>query len=258
MTNYLKSEFYRVFHTKTIYLLGATLASLAFLANFLLALVKEPGFPYATLSYSLSNLVANPMLFILTGALISLLFYENAKRNKSLKNTVAFGIARRDIFLGQCITTTLVSSLMMLITLAVYFLSAYFFLAHTGPVTIGHFLGEVPATFFIAVASVISMIYCLYLFDRMITALGAWFIFWNIIPQAILSISLGFKLTWLRLFAMYLPANFFSSANMPVNMNQSNPIWATSSGMAKCLLVGMIAIILFSLIGVFSVRKKDI
>ncbi|MBP2623596.1 hypothetical protein [Streptococcus oricebi] len=258
MSNYLKSEWYRIFHTKTIYILGTSLASLAFLTNLLLSLAAKPGFPYATLSYSLSNLVASPMLFVLAGALISLLFYENAKKSKSIKNSIAFGIRREDIFLGQCLITTLVSSLVMLITLAVYLTSAYFLLAHTGPVTVQHLVTEVPATFFIAVASVISMTYCLYIFDRMIMALGAWFLFWNIIPQAIYSISLGFKLPWLHRLAMYLPANFFSSGNMPVNMSQSSPIWATWPGMLKCLVVGIIATILFSLVGISTVRKKDI
>ena len=60
MMNYIKSEFYRIFHGREIYRFIITLALLAFSFNAVLAWFRRmDDFPYGITSHSYSNLVAS-------------------------------------------------------------------------------------------------------------------------------------------------------------------------------------------------------
>ena len=102
MMNYTKSEFYRVFITKEIYIAAALMTGIVLLLNGALHFF---GGSYANTSFSYSNLVASPMAFAVMGMIIPFLFYEGGKRNGNLKNTVAGGISRVKIFAGECVVS---------------------------------------------------------------------------------------------------------------------------------------------------------
>ena len=108
--NYIKSEFYRIFHGREIYRFIIILALLAFSFNAVLAWFRRmDDFPYGITSYSYSNLVASPLIFGLMGTVVGMILYEGNRRNGNLKNTVAFGISRTKIFISECIVTTIIS-----------------------------------------------------------------------------------------------------------------------------------------------------
>ena len=153
MMNYIKSEFYRIFHGREIYRFIIILALLAFSFNAVLAWFRRmDDFPYGITSYSYSNLVASPLIFGLMGTVVGMILYEGNRRNGNLKNTVAFGISRTKIFISECIVTTIISLISMVIILAVYIGSAVMLLEQAGPVELNDLLTEVPAVFLIAVA----------------------------------------------------------------------------------------------------------
>ena len=91
MMNYLKSEAYRVTHTKELYMTAGIIAVLVIMLNGVLSIW---GRRYAVTSFSYSNLVANPMVFVMAGTVIAYILYEDSHKNGSLKNTVASGISR--------------------------------------------------------------------------------------------------------------------------------------------------------------------
>lgn len=149
--NYVKSEFYRVSHDKGVYYFTAIIAILAFLLNAILGWfgkVDGVSFRYATTSFSYSNLVANPMVFCVMGAVVGIIFYEGNRKNENLKNTIAFGISRTKIFFGECIVATVTAAASLIAVLAVYIVSAIIFLEHTGPVSLTDLLTEVLAVFY--------------------------------------------------------------------------------------------------------------
>ncbi len=257
MMNYIKSEFYRVFHSREIYCFIGILAFLAFLFNAILFWFRRmDDFPYGITSYSYSNLVASPLVFGMMGAVVGMLLYEGNRRNGNLKNTVAFGISRAKIFIGECVVATVSATISMVIILAVYIISAAAFLEQAGPVTLNDLMTEIPAVFLIAVACLISGIVCIEAFAKTSAGIIMWAAIWMIIPQILFYI--GLRVDILYKIAMWMPNNFFGTAGMSVNMGQCITVWGTAEGMAKCLISGAVGIVVFLAAGVLLLRKKEL
>lgn len=259
MMNYVKSEFYRVSHSRGIYYLTGILAALSFLLNLVLwwfGRIEGSDFPYDTTSFSFSNLVANPMVFCVMAAITGIVLYEGNRKNGNLKNTIAFGIPRIKVFAGQCIVATVVAIISLIVVLAIYIASAIVFLENTGPVSLTDLLTEIPAVFLIAVASLISAIVCIEASGKDSAGIIMWFVIWFIIPKVFF--YLGLRIDVFHNIAMWMPDNFFGTNGMSVNMSHSITAWGTTGGMTKCLVSGFVGIVIFSLSGIFLLRKKEI
>ncbi len=259
MMNYIKSEFYRVSHSGGIYCFTGILVILSFLLNAVLGWsgrIDGSSFPYDTTSFSYSNLVANPMVFSAMSGVIGIILYEGNKKYGILKNTIAFGIPRTKVFAGECIVATVSAIFSLIIVLSVYVVSAIIFLEHSGPVNLMDLLTEIPAVFFIAVASLISGIVCIEAFGKDSTGIIIWFIIWFVIPRIFFYLGLRFDMIYR--IAMWMPGNFFGTNAMTVNMQESITAWGTMEGMAKCLISGMIGIVAFFLSGIVLLRKREL
>lgn len=259
MMNYVKSEFYRISHSRGIYCLTGILVILSFLLNAVLGWFGQTdgsSFAYDTTSFSYSCLVANPMLFGVMSALIGIILYEGNKKNGNLKNTISFGIPRTKVFAGECIVATVTAIVSLIFVLTVYIACAVLFLEHAGPVSLTDLLTEIPAVLLIAVASLISVIVCIEAFGKDSTGIIIWIVIWFIIPK--IFFYLGLRIDLIYSIAMWMPNNFFGTNGMSVNMSQSITAWETTQGMAKCLISGMIGIVVFSMSGVVLLRKREL
>lgn len=253
MMNYVKSELYRITHTWGMYCFAAILMLLCALLNIA---TRYLGGRYANTSFSYSNFVANPMGFGFMGLLVAYFLYEGNKKNGSLKNTIAAGISRIKVFVGECIVGTIAAILAMIVTLTVHIASAELLLESAGPVELSDLLLEVPAVFLIAVACLISGIVCIELFDKMVVGMIVWGAIWVIIPKILMYLGLRFESIYD--IAMWLPSNFFGVNGLHVNTQECITIWDTASGWVRCLLSGAIGVVIFTLSGIVSLRKRDL
>lgn len=256
MLNYIKSELYRITHSVALYvlMLGFAVAPLLFNLMLFVFNVSKPGFTYSTTSFSYSNIVANPMFFCIAALILVFALYEGNKKNGNFRNIVASGISREQIFVGQFVVCFISSIVVMTISVAIYILSAEALLRKTGPVSFMDLFNEVFAVTPTAVSALILAIVVIMLFDKTFWGIISWYSILFLIPQLIFYLSL--KIESLREIAMWMPNNFFNG--MEVNTIQSNPIWNTSSGLATCLIAGFIGIIIFSILGIVTVRKKEL
>ena len=256
MLNYIKSELYRITHSATLYVIMLGFAVAPLLLNLMLFsfTISNPDFAYSTTSFSYSNIVANPMFFCIAALILVFALYEGNKKNGNYRNIVASGISREQIFIGQFVVCFISSIVVMTITVAIYIFSAEFLLRKTGPVSFMDLLNEVSAVTPIAVSALILAIVVIMLFDKTFWGVVSWYSILFLIPQMLFYLSL--KIESLRSIAMWMPNNFFN--RMEVNTIQSNPIWNTSSGLATCLIAGFIGIVVFSILGIAAVRKKEL
>ncbi len=72
------------------------------------------------------------MIFCIAALCLVFTLYEGNKRNGNLKNPVACGISREKIFAGQFVLCFFASLVVMVITAAVYILSADLLLKKEG------------------------------------------------------------------------------------------------------------------------------
>ncbi len=258
MMNYIKSELYRVFHGGEIYCFTGVLAALAVLFNVVSHVfqIMDVQFLYGNTSFSYSNIVASPMLFGVMGAIVATLFYEGNRKNGNLKNTVAFGISRTEIFIGECVVSLLASIFSMIFILALYILSAETLLEKAGPVELKDLLTEIPAVFLIAAACMISGLVCIEVFAKSTTGVIMWTAIWFFIPSTLF--YLGFRFDAVYKLAMWLPNNFLSSRGMIINTRQCITAWETTQGMIKCLIVGAADTLACLLAGIVLLRKREL
>ena len=253
MMNYTKSEFYRVFITKEIYIAAALMTGIVLLLNGALHFF---GGSYANTSFSYSNLVASPMAFAVMGMIIPFLFYEGGKRNGNLKNTVAGGISRVKIFAGECVVSLAVSTLLMVTTMGVWVRSANLLLEKAGPVDWKDFLGEGAAMYLIAGACLISGILFLEIFDKNITGILVWAALWFLLPEAFMYLAVRFPVLYQP--AMWLPNNFLAVNASHVNTRECITAWDTMDGVIRCVLSGLAGCIIFGISGAVLLKRRDL
>lgn len=261
MINYIKSECYRIFHTKSIYITALILSGLTFSFNLVLWLFGRyaPNFSYATTSFSYSNLVGEPMLYCTAAFLIAAILYEGERKNGSRKNSIAYGISRTDLFLGKCLVSLFAAFLVLIPVMTVFAGSAVLLLPRQGPVTLQDLLMELPAVSLVAIFSIILGIFMLELFEQSIFGILAWYCILFGIPKILFYLSI--KLEFLQTAAFWMPANFFrdlAHPDMQVTTKTCITVWDTGAGMGKCLAAGGIGILLFGFLAIVTLRKRDL
>ena len=255
MLNYIKSELYRVTHSAMLYAVGFAFVAAPTLMNMMLYCfaLSKPDYPFSTTSFSFSNIVANPMFFCIAALFLVYALYEGNKKIGNLKNAIASGLSRGKIFMGQVIVCMIVSALFLVITAVVYIFSAHLLLRIEGPVTAIDLVMESLAVAPIAIAALILSVIVVMRSDKSFIGIIIWCCILFFVPQLLLYI--GIEIEPIRDIAMWLPRNFFNG--MQVNQTVCAPIWDTPSGLAKCLISGFAGIIIFSIWGMLTLRKKE-
>ena len=256
MLNYIKSEFYRIFHSASIYVTIAIFSGIPLCLNIALYLFGRfsPNFGYATTSFSFSNIVSSPMLFCYSALITVYVLYDRNKKNGNLKNVIAFGVSRTKIFIGQCIVSLIVSIIIAITAETVYISSALLLLPVQGPVTIENMLFEMLAVLPIAISALIFGIVVVQLFEHSFIGILVWSSVFCFIPQILLYI--GVVVEPVREIALWFPQNIFRF--MQVNLTQCLTVWDTPEGLLQCLTSGFIWIAVFSTFGFFSLKKKEL
>lgn len=261
MYNYMKSEWYRITHSATMYVFTGIMVGLAFLLNIICYIMNkyEAGFPYGTTAFSLSNLTANMSFLFLMGAIVVSLIFVGEKKSGVLKNAIAFGISRKDIFVGKCIVSSAISVCSMIVILVVYLGSAVLLLEPgVEPDAVSITLSGIACNLFMAVASEILAIALMTFFEKDIVAGVVWYLIIVFIPQCCNII--GLKSDVFQRVASWMPYNYLRNmgGEVAINMQGWNCMWETPEGVAKCLISGIIGLIVFLLLGLKICKKQEV
>ena len=224
------------------------LCAIVLAANVMLwAMASAPDFPYATVRFSLSNLISMlPSLFLLAGFLVWVLFADDRK-DGTFKNAVADGCSRRDLFVGKCLVSTGLGLASMTVILAVYVGSAVLLLeapADAVPILLKGVAAALPFT-----------VACVVLGVAVCSAL-VWLAIVAIVPSALHAV--GMVVEPVGALASWLPYNFFSNE---VAINQSGLaefLWDTPAGLAKCLIAGFAGVAVFGAVGLWRASKTGL
>lgn len=256
MLNYMKSELYRIVHGRELYLFTGVPCAIVLASSVLLwAMASTPDFPYATVRFSLSNLISMlPSLFLLAGLLVWVLFADDRK-DGTFKNAVADGCSRRDLFVGKCLVSTGLGLASMTVILAVYVGSAVLLLE--GPAdAVSILLKGVAAALPFTVACVVLGVAVCSVLPKTSAAFLVWLAIVAIVPSALHAV--GMVVEPVGALASWLPYNFFSNE---VAINQSGLaefLWDTPAGLAKCLIAGFAGVAVFGIAGLWRASKTEL
>ena len=235
MLNYIKSEFYRIRHTKSVFICTGVLCALVVLFNLLLAFLNkvDPTFQYGTFRFSLDMFTGAPMTYMYMAGFVAFLLFLEDKRSGALFQTISSGISRRKIILEKGIVSFVTACVMMVVVLVCYAGSAWLLLENREFLPLQELLSEIvflmpTAIAVIAVALVPNSIYILGLKFDIFYELSRWF-----------------------------PTAYFRSEIM-VYFDSYECIWHTSEGIVRCLVSGLLGIVFVLVFGMLKVKKQDL
>ncbi len=257
MAHYLKSEWYRITRSKTLYLYTLVLAAVTLAANTLLFVMNqlEPGFPYGTVHFSLSNVVGMiPMVIALAGVLAILLYADDLKRG-TFKNALLQGMPRAQLFLAKCLMSVLAGVISMAGILLVYVGSAVIMLHGPAAESVQVLLGGMGAALPTLIAVIVLALACLHLCSGTASAFLLWISIVFVVPSILHSLGLYFEPV--AQIANWLPTVFFQS-EVIANRSGFDCLWETPSGLMKCLVTGGGFMVLFAALGLWRTRKMEL
>ncbi len=132
MLNYIKSELYKTFHRKYLYIFTGICCLLCVGVN-LLVLYENHNFPDAVsfdgiLNIAMMMFPAVTYLMLITTDVV----YSDEYKHGTLKNTISYGIPRWQVYFGKLIVSTIVTAFCGIVIFGVFLLSAFLVSPMTG------------------------------------------------------------------------------------------------------------------------------
>lgn len=275
MLNYIRAELYRLFRRPGLYVTMLVLCAAPIAFNCFLAFFdwEAYGTDNGLTGISYAGWMSSAQFFMIMGAIIPGLLYTNARKYGDLKNTIAFGVSRVQIFAGKCVVSILLATLVLAVLLAVWIGSAEILLAHSDFPRIMDVLLSVPVLYLIACANAITIVLFMELIERDIFTAIAWAAIWCILPTILNTLGMRFDL--LAEIANWMPYRFLQEiptttttiasgealgGTFSVSVAETNTtfLWYTASGLEKCLVSGVVGTVLFSALGWILLRRRDL
>lgn len=256
MFNYIKSELYRVKHSKNIFVMGGICTAILLALNIVLGIYgrKYSDFGYSTTAFSFSMVASVVVVvFIFTLCLGSMVFADEYK-NKTIMNSVAYGYSKISIYIGKIIVSTLVAAVLLTAALAVYTGSAYLLLENSGMEPLSYLLISYVANIPVLLAGLWGAITLLFLVNSVGGAIWSWLGLFLGVP--IVCEILGMKIEFFAEISKWLVYGILQE--VIVTEDGYLPVYMTEEGLFRCLLAGFIGIAVFLLLGTLGVRKKEL
>lgn len=275
MLNYIRAELYRLFRRPGLYVTTLVLCAAPIAFNCFLAFFdwEAYGTDNGLTGISYGAWLSSAQFFMIMGAIIPGILYTNARKYGDLKNTIAFGVNRAQIFAGKCIISILLSTLVLAVLLAVWVGSAEILLAHSDFPRVMDVLLSVPALYLIACANAITIVLLMELIERDFFTAIAWAAVWCILPTVLNTLGMRFDL--LAEIANWMPYRFLQEIVTTTttvasgealggtwSLNVADPnislFWYSVEGLRKCLVSGAVGTVLFSALGWILLRRRDL
>lgn len=257
MINYIRSEFYRILHTKEIYLFNLLLTAgvLALNGGIHAAAATLPNIRYANVKFVLSFLTGSMDFLFIAGAVLAVLLFSGDRKNGVMKNAVAYGMSRTSLFFGKCIVSFVMALASMVLLTAVYIVSAILLLEGPAQPYVELMLEGIAANLPFAAAALILAVAFIQFFEKELIVGLAWMAVIYLIPS--ICYSTGFQFKTMAEIAVWMPRNYLMT-EVTAGMNGYACLWSEPEGAAKCVIAGVIGIVVFLSLGILINRRKEI
>lgn len=258
MLNYIKSEFYRNINTKGNYIFLFGSISFVIFINTALGLFAKshPDFALGNTFFSLTSFYTSMgILMMICIALVSLIYGQEFKNN-TLKNSIAYGISRSQIYLSKFLIEVIISTINLGLISSVYVISAYLMLEDSGIVYLKDFIQAIVASFPLLLVS-LTAAHCFYfIFNNDRTVVLTWAIVMALIPS--FTSMAGRRIYVLNQIAKWMPWNMLGNAEFDKVSERVIMSWSSQEGFIRCFLVGVIGVAIFYTLGLLVFKKREI
>lgn len=254
--NCIKSEFYRVFHTKAVYMLTGACLLVVLLFNVTLWVMATStvDFPWATTKFAFSTLEGDMHIPLFLSAVMGSVIVADELKHRTINNSIAFGLSREQVYLSKVIAGIAASALCMLVTEAGLIGSGYLLLENSGSMYTLSLLKGTAACIPAWIAGMVAFISLYYMTGSGNAGIWSWLLIMVAVPTAVSVLGMKFELcarlaSWM-LYAMV-------SYVVP-NEEWLTYSWSTTDGFLKCQEAGLIGASLFITLGLWAVRHREL
>lgn len=255
MANQIKSEFYRVFHTKPVYVLtGVCLLVVLSFNGILWAMSHTEGFQWNSTKFAFSMLEGDMHIPLFLSAVMGSLVVTDELKNKTINNAIAFGISREQAFLSKIIVGMAASAFCLAVTEAGLIGSGYLLLENSGSVYTLSLLKGTVACIPAWAAGMTAMISLYFLTGSRSTGIWIWILMIVAAPMVIELLGMKFEFcARLQSWLLYPLLSFVTTGDDWFVYS-----WSTTAGFLKCQEAGIIGMAVFTVAGVLAVRRKEV
>lgn len=256
MLNYLKSELYRVFTQKSVYVLTGCCLLTVLCFNGVLWIMANftEGFPWATTKYAFSTLEGDMHIPLILAAVMGWLVTDDELKLRTINNSIAFGIFRSQAYLAKVIVGIVAAALCLAVTEAGLIGSGYLLLENSGAeYTLSLLRGTaacIPA-WIVGMTAVISLYYVT---GSRSASLWGWLLIIVAVPSVVR--ILGFKFAFCAKLSSWLIFPMVSSVTVEGDWLAYS--WSTTAGFLKCQEAGIIGTSLFLALGIAAIRRREL
>lgn len=259
MLNYIKSELYRISHSKGIYIFCGVCAGLLLAMDVLLHVIwkSDHTFMYANTAFAFNFAsIFIGVVFILTIVMGCIAFGDEYK-NRTIGNSIAFGSSSVKIYLGKAIVSLIVSFISLAAVLAIFIGSSYLILQNSGPEVLWEFLENYLINSLILVTGVLSTLTLCFLFGSASAATWGWLIIFRGVP--IVCQLLALRFTFFPILDSWMVVNLIGArVSGTVDDLNIHWLWQTPDGLYRTLMAGLLGTLIFLVIGIVGMRRKEI
>lgn len=262
MWNYVKSELYRVVHSKGVYMMTAICTALLLAMNLLLAFIRsvDTTFPYGGTWFSFNMMETAIQPIMMLTVVLGCIIFADEYKNKTIMNSIAFGQTGAMVFVGKVIVALIVSVVALAVVLTVFIGSAYLLLENSGTEHLMELLKAFGACILFLVCGLVATIAFCFLLGSASSATWAWLGVFAFVPMIVQLLGMKFPLFeklsgWLA-YALAGKEDIILSETGEITGYAM--IWTTPEGLQRCLLVGAIGIVVFLAVGILGMKKREI
>lgn len=256
MTKCIKSEFYRLFHTKGFYALTGACLLVVVLFNVVLWAMATftEAFPWATTKYAFSTLEADMHIPLFLSAVMGSVVTGDELKHRTINNSVAFGLSREQVFLSKVIVGIAASAVCLLATEAGLIGSGYLLLEDSGSAYTLSLLKGTAACIPAWTAGMVAFISLYYVTGKDSGGIWSWLLIMVAVPAVVSVLGMRFEIcaklsSWL-LYSM-------------VSYTEPNEVWltfswSTTAGFLRCQEAGLFGASLFIALGILAIRRREL
>ncbi len=256
MTNYIKSEMYRVSKSKAIYgtIMICTCLMLAMNLVLWYFRMETEAFPYGTTKFSFSMLITGMQAALCLAATMTSFAFGDEYKNRTLNNAIAFGVSPAKIFLGKWLVTLFVCLIGLVVVEGALVGSGYLLLEDSGVTHLNGLLRANIACIPMFIAGVTGHLAFLFLLKNENSAIWAWvgtFLVGNMIASL-----LGLKIRFFKWLADWMVYGLAGSYTIDGETGAMTMLWDTAKGMQRAILAGVLGTVVFMVIGIIGAKKR--
>lgn len=258
MSQYIKSEVYRVLRYKWTYLFILICSGLLVSANIVLAAVKgsDSSFSYATTKFALGNFSTSMGAIFFLCITVSSMLFGNEYTNHTFKNCVSFGIPRGTIYISKLFVQIIYSIIAFTVITAIDLGSAYLLLENSGSASLQMLFHTVFACLPLFLFALAASNFFLFVIENNWSSCAAMMGLMVVLP--LISNLLGMRFKLFTMLSGVMPLNLINKINFDYKNQTVQLLWSGAEGYRNYWLVGIIELILITVLGYIVFSKKEI